>query len=136
MTATMLNETLESLLQASQAEPEFKRAVLDFADSRDSHLIKYTHAPRIKVLRVVMKLLDAFPEAQIARVELDGLSSCSSYTGQIQVDPGNVVIRFRWDCYWKAQEEGFKTWYDQPDQTKAAQVFGYQCFQYFDVVQT
>ncbi len=131
----MIDTQLESLLKASKADPTFKQAVLDFAQEKDSALIKCAPAPRIKILRVLMKLLESFPDEPITEVTIDGRSTCSSYSGRLIFGPQQKTVRFNWDCHWKAQQEGFTTWYGAPDQSKAAMAFGYQCFEKFEVAE-
>lgn len=132
----MIDTELQTLLDASKAENTFKQAVLNFAGGVDSDLIKISpSSPQIKVLRVVMKLLEMFPHEVITNVRVEGTSSCSGYRGMVIFGPEGKRAEFYWNCYWKAQQEGLKTWYGQPDQGKAAQKFGYQCFEIFEVVQ-
>jgi hypothetical protein len=127
---------LQHLLNKSHATREFKDAILSFTGGADSPLIVYSErSPRIKVLRVLMKLLEAFPGAAIDSVHIEGESRCSSYRGHLMFGPDNQTIEFSWDCAWKAEQEGYMTWYGAPDQTKAAQEFGYQCFHRFARVQ-
>lgn len=125
------DENLDRLLQASHATPEFKQAVQDFANGEETDLIVTTRAPRIKVVRVLMKLLESHPKEPITDVKIDGQSSCSSFSGTLVFGPSQTKIRFNWDCAWKAEQEGLKTWYGMPDQTQAATRYGYQCFQQF-----
>lgn len=131
----MIDTELQTLLDASKAEDAFKQAVLNFADGVDSDLIKNSPgSPRIKVLRVVMKLLEMFPDEVITNVRVEGISSCSGYRGMVTFSPEGNRAEFHWNCYWKAQQEDLKTWYGEPDQGKAAQKFGYQCFEIFKLV--
>ncbi|MFQ5650987.1 MAG: hypothetical protein ACE5IY_13680 [bacterium] len=131
---TRVETQLENLLNTSKAEPAFKQAVLDFAQNKNSTLIKYSPAPKIKILRVLMKLLETFSDKPIAEVTIEGTSSCSAFSGILTFGPKQTVVRFNWDCSWKAQKEGYITWYGAPDQTKAAMKFGYDCFERFEVV--
>lgn len=125
---------LQELLNRSQATEDFKRAVQDFAAGRDTELITLgSRAPRIKVVRVLMKLLEHFPDIPMDRVHIEGHSSCSAFTGVLTFGPEETRVRFHWDCLWKAEQEGLRTWYGAPDQTLAAQRYGYQCFQTFEV---
>lgn len=135
LTDDLTGMRLQHLLNKSKATREFKDAVLSFTEGADSPLIRYSDpSPRIKVLRVLMKLLDAFPGVAIDYVNIDGVSRCSSYSGHLMFGPDNQTIEFSWDCAWKAEQEGYVTWYGAPDQTKAAQDFGYQCFHRFTPV--
>ena len=131
----MIDTELQTLLDASKAEDTFKQAVLNFAGGDDSDLIKSSPgSPRIKLLRVLMKLLEMFPHEVITNVREEGISSCSGYRGMVIFGPEGKRAEFHWNCYWKAQQEGLKTWYGEPDQSKAARKFGYQCFETFKVV--
>lgn len=98
-------------------------------------MIKYTpRSPRIKVLRVLVKLLEKYPDEAINYVDIRGTSSCSRYYGTLTFAPGNISLEFNWDCCWKAKQVGLKTYYGMPDQTKAAQIYDYQCFEKFEVL--
>jgi hypothetical protein len=128
-------QKLNELLKQSHANDSFKKAVLGFAEGHETSLIEYpSGTPRIKVIRVLMKLLEAFPQEPISHVSIEGCSSCSGYYGSLTFGPSNVKVKFDWDCRWKAEQEGLKTWYGEPNQTKAAQLFGYQCFKQFNRV--
>lgn len=131
----MVDTKLKDLLEKSDATESFKRAVRDFSEGKDSKLIQYSSgSPKIKVLRVLMKLLDECREEPITEVDIQGASSCSSYLGTLTFGPNNGKIAFNWDCAWKAKQEGLKTWYGAPDQMKAARLFGYQCFERFETI--
>lgn len=132
----MREAKLKTLLENSEASGAFKSAVRDFADGKESQLIKYSlGSPKVKVQRVLMKLLEAFRDEQITEVDIQGSSSCSGYVGTVTFAPNQTKIFFNWDCEWKAKQEGFKTWYGAPDQIKAASQFGYQCFEKFEVIE-
>ena len=129
---TMVNDILKKLLSSSKADDSFKRAIEKFVENQDDDLIKYSPgAPRIKVVRVLMKLLQENENEPITGVEIYGQSSCSGFVGHLVYQPGNIKLEFDWNCYWKAQQEGMLTWYGAPDQTLAARTFGYQCFRLF-----
>jgi len=128
----MNNRQLKTLLEASAATDTFKKAVENFENGLDSDCIAHSaDSPKVKVLRVIMKLIDTYPQEKISKVNISGQSSCSGYAGKLSFEPAGVEIEFDWDCYWKAEKEGMTTWYGQPDQLKAAQKFGYQCFKKF-----
>ncbi|HEX9654319.1 MAG TPA: hypothetical protein VGA99_11460 [bacterium] len=131
----MHDEGLSELLSNSRAVGAFKHAVLKFSSGDDSDFIRYSRgSPRIKVLRVLMKLLEAYPTEEIAGVQIDALSTCSTFQGIMILGPTGKRISFNWDCRWKAAEAGFVTWYGVPDQSKAAELFGFQCFREFQEV--
>ncbi len=127
-----LNERLEQ----SNANDSFKEAVINFVEGHETNLIKYSlGSPRIKIVRVLMKLLEEFHEEPISYVNIQASSDCSRYYGSLIFGPNNTKVKFDWDCGWKAEQEGFRTWYGQPDQLKAAELFGYQCFREFKLVE-
>ncbi len=127
---------IEEILKHSKATEAFKRAVQKFINGKDSELIRYSPgSPRIKVIRVLTKLLESFSEEAITDVNIDGRSSCSTYYGMLTIGPKIMRVRFNWDCQWRAEQEGLQTWYGQPDQAKAAELFGYQCFEKFEKVE-
>jgi len=137
MNLRKMSETkLKTLLENSEASDAFKNAVQDFADGKESQLIKYSlGSPKVKVQRVLMKLLEVYPDEKITEVNIQGSSSCSEYVGTLNFGPNKTKISFNWDCEWRAKQEGFITWYGAPDQIKAASQFGYQCFEKFEVVE-
>lgn len=129
----MTEKKLKELLEKSAATAAFKSAVVDFLEGGEPELIKYTpHSPRIKVLRVLVKLLEKYPDEPISHVDVHGVSSCSRYYGTLTFGPSHTIIQFNWDCCWKAKQMGLKTYYGMPDQTKAAQMYDYQCFETFE----
>ncbi|MFQ5707090.1 MAG: hypothetical protein ACE5HO_06540 [bacterium] len=128
--------TLNELLERSHATSEFKQAVAGFANGEDSPLIEYAAgSPSIKIMRVLIKLLEEYPEKPIDYVNIQGSSSCSAFTGVLTFGPDNMQIQFDWDCHWKAEQENLRTWYGGIDQSKAAQRFGYQCFRLFQEIE-
>jgi len=131
----MIDEQFQRLLAHSNADESFKAAVDQFCADKPSDLIQYpAGAPRIKVLRVLMKLLEEFPNEPITDVHIEAKSTCSAYVGHLEFGPSHTIVRFKWDCLWKAKQEGLRTWYGEPDQSKAAKAFGYQCFEEFQRV--
>ena len=136
MSLRNVSETeLKTLLEDCKASDAFKRAVRAFADGKESQLIQYSpRSPKVKVERVLMKLLEAYPDEQITEVNIQGSSSCSGYMGTLNFGANQTKIYFSWDCEWKAKQEGLITWYGAPDQIKTASQFGYQGFEKFDVI--
>ena len=66
-----LNSQLESLLQRSQATPEFKHSVLEIAAGNPADCVSASSgSPPIKVLRVLMKCLEMYPQMPISRVDI------------------------------------------------------------------
>ncbi|MFQ5752327.1 MAG: hypothetical protein ACE5HI_10050 [bacterium] len=124
---------LKRLLKNSKATDSFKQALQKFLKGEESELIVYSPgSPAIKIIRVIMKLLEEYPDEAITEVNIQGVSSCSTYRGTLTCGPEHIKIEFNWDCRWKAEQEGLKTWFGQPDQTKAARIFGHQCFEKFE----
>ena len=130
---TTQTQDLEALISQSSATEEFKEAVRGLDAGQTSPLIKTnTSAPRVKVMRVITKLLEAEPELAIRNVELRGASSCSGFRGDMKINDGEVLIDFNWDCAWRAEKEGWRDAFGYVDQGRAARQFGYQCFEKFD----
>ncbi|MCG8607205.1 hypothetical protein MJD09_19750 [bacterium] len=129
-----LFDRIEELLRASKASQNFKTAVKEYLAGEDTSLIRHTNAPRIKVIRVLAKLLEEYRDEPISNVHISGVSDCSSFSGILTFGPTNSKVAFNWDCSWKAEQEGLQTWYGAPDQSKAVQIYGYQCFEKFEIV--
>lgn len=124
---------LPTLLSQSAATPEFREAVLNYQAHRSADLITTNPgAPHVKVLRVISKLLEEASTLEIRSVDLDGRSGCSSFHGTLGVNDGEAEFRFVWDCAWRAKQQGWRDAWGTPDQIRAAQTFGYQCFQTFE----
>lgn len=134
-----LTPALEDLLNGSSATEDFKAAVKDFEKSPkpiEDKIESNASAPGVKVLRTIMKLIETHNDWQIQSVHVEGRSGCSDFRGELTAtldDGSKKHIDFIWDCAWRAQQEGFKTFWGDPDQQKAAQMFGYQCFEKFEV---
>jgi hypothetical protein len=131
---TLKTSALDKALSASAATAEFKQAVLAYAEGKaDAALIKSNAgAPPVKILRVITQLLVQYPREPIEAVQVDGASGCSDFRGTLKVRGGSVhTINFVWDCAWKAEQAGYKTFWGEPDQQKAAAEFGYDCFEVF-----
>jgi hypothetical protein len=123
--------TLDALLAASDATEAFKRDVLAYADRQSAPAITLlNHAPRVKVLRLLTQLLADQPQMPISRVEIHGVSGCADFRGWIAVETEaeRRVFDFVWDCHWRASQEGWTDCFGFPDQIRAAQEFGWQCF--------
>jgi hypothetical protein len=118
-------------LRTARASEEFKTDVARYADGLAADRIRTVrHAPRIKVLRLLAQLLHAEPHLEIERVSVDAWSGCSDFRGTITVTTPDKVsaFRFRWDCSWRAEQEGWFDAFELPDQIRAAHEFGWQCF--------
>jgi hypothetical protein len=130
-------QSTESILQTSRASGPFKQAVRSHAsgDSASSgeHIRFNPGAPPVKVLRVILKLLESIPDTAIEQVTVNAMSGCSNFSGEAVVEPGDLRVKFNWDCAWRAREEGMMDHWNEPDQMKAAREFGYQCFESFEI---
>ncbi len=121
--------TVEELLDQSKASGEFRDALLHFERNKSpSERIHFPPGnPPVKVLRAVCALLEAQPGLIIDSVQVKGHSGCSNYIGEIIVNGGERTFRFDWDCAWKAEEQGWRDFFGEPDQVRAAKAFGYKC---------
>lgn len=129
---TVVNN-MEDLLEASAAAPEFKNAVRALAEGRSQDRILHNSGtPKVKALRAALKLLEERPADPIESIVIHGRSGCSDFVGDIQVKPSGQRIIFEWDCQWRAKVMGWLDVFGEPDQMRAAQSFGYQCFRRFD----
>lgn len=123
---------IESILVRSRATEGFKRDMLRFAAGEQVSAIEVVgFAPRVKVERVLVQLLNAEPELAIQRVAVRGESGCSDFTGEIRVETatGSHTFGFTWCCRWRAEQEGWSDYFGFPDQIRAAREFGWDCFQ-------
>ena len=75
-----------------------------------------------------MKLLEDHPDLPLERVDVEGESGCSDFVGKVHASPGDLTFEFDWNCQWRAEECGWTDAFGDPDQIRAAQTFGYQCF--------
>jgi hypothetical protein len=124
--------TLDDLLSRSHAADSFKTAVRHYEAGHSSPLIGADRwQPPVKVLRVICKLLETYPDLAIERIDLAAAAGCSDYTGVLDVQPDGLRIRFDWNCEWKARQLGWVNFFKMPDQIRAANEMGYQCFREF-----
>jgi hypothetical protein len=122
----------KQILSRSCASARFKADLLAFSSWSDSHSITMTrNVPRIKVIRLVNQLLHAHPEWAVERLHIDARSGCSDFVGTATVEGAGEsrVIEFAWDCRWRAEQQGWVDAYGFPDQIRAADEFGWNCFQ-------
>ena len=122
---------IESLVASACATENFKADVVRYAQGLPVDRIRTVrHAPRIKVVRLLAQLLHAEPDLEIERVSIDAWSGCSDFRGVITVETptGATAFRFRWDCSWRAEQEGWFDAFQLPDQIRAAHEFGWRCF--------
>lgn len=123
---------MESILARSKATEAFKQDMLRFsAGEAPSGIEVLGYAPRVKVERVLLQLLNAEPELQIRSVKVRGTSGCSDFAGEVSADTptGRRTFAFSWCCRWRAEAEGWKDYFGFPDQIRAAREFGWDCFQ-------
>jgi hypothetical protein len=119
------------ILARSCATDEFKADVLAFAARSEAPSITLTrHAPRIKVIRLINQLLHAHPEFAVERLRIDARAGCSDFVGTVLVEGGgdSRLFEFTWDCRWRAEQEGWLDAFGFPDQIRAADEFGWNCF--------
>jgi len=123
------------LLTHSCATEAFKADVVAYASRAEAPSITVTrHVPRVKVIRLINQLLHAHPEFAVERLHVDGRSGCSDFVGSVIVDGGGEsrLFEFAWDCRWRAEQEGWVDAFGFPDQIRAADEFGWKCFQHWN----
>ena len=123
---------MDGLLRNSQATESFKLDVTAYCSGRPAPRVSIEgFAPRIKVQRLLMQLLAAEPALPITRVVVSAQSGCSDFVGEVKVETVSEtrVFDFVWDCRWRAEQQGWTDCFGLPDQIRAAQEFGWQCFQ-------
>lgn len=126
-------QSLDDLIEASSAVPEFKEALRALARGERQERIEFNWgAPLVKIQRVLMKTLETFPDRPIEKMTVQGTSGCSNFTGTATLQPGDLTIKFDWDCRWQAQELGWRDCFGEPDQIRAAHQLQYQCFRIFE----
>lgn len=120
-----------TLLGRSCATDAFKADVIAFAARADVTSITVSrNVPRIKVIRLINQLLHAHPEFAIERLHVDARSGCSDFVGTAVVEGAGELrsFEFAWDCRWRAEQQGWLDSYGFPDQIRAADEFGWNCF--------
>jgi len=120
------------ILARSCATDQFKADVLAFASRASAPSITLArHAPRIKVIRLINHLLHAHREFMVERLRIDARSGCSDFVGTVVVEGGggSRVFEFAWCCRWRAEQQGWVDAYGFPDQIRAADEFGWNCFE-------
>lgn len=123
---------MESILLRSKASESFKRDVLRFASGEETSTIDVVgFAPRVKVERVLVQLLNAEPELEIRSATVQGTSGCSDFVGEISIETATAThaFAFSWCCRWRAEQEGWRDYFGFPDQIRAAREFGWDCFE-------
>jgi hypothetical protein len=123
---------VELILRESQATDPFKIDVAAFFSGDEAPRVGVEgFAPRIKVQRLLMQLLSSEAALPITRVAIRARSGCSDFTGEVEVETVSEtrLFDFVWDCRWRAEQEGWTDCFGLPDQMRAAQEFGWRCFQ-------
>jgi hypothetical protein len=126
----ILIRSLDELLEGSQAEADFKKAVRALAEGSPpgDRIQVNPGCPAVKILRLAMKLLEDNPSFKFERLRVDARSGCSDFVGRAIAEPGSTRFDFEWDCRWRAEQLGWIDAFGEPDQIRAARVYGYQCF--------
>ena len=127
------------ILTRSCATDRFKTDVVAFAARADAPSITLVRTvPRIKVIRLINQLLHAHPEWVVERLRVDARSGCSDFVGTVTVEGGGQsrTIEFAWDCRWRAEQQGWVDAFGFPDQIRAADEFGWNCFHRWQLHQT
>jgi hypothetical protein len=124
---------LEPLLAASRATDAFRADVAAYSARRPAERITTAAMnPRVKVLRTIAQLLHAEPALAVDRVRLQAASGCADYMGVMIVTDRSGEVHtfdFEWNCEWKARQLGYVDGFGFPDQIRAAEEFGWQCFE-------
>ena len=123
---------MEALLSQSRATDDFKADIARFLSGDRPDRVKVeTYIPRVKVQRVLSQLLSEEAGLEIEQVVIRGNAGCSDLVGTVDVRTatGSHVFDFVWCCRWRAQTEGYVDYFGYPDQMRAAQEFGWRCFQ-------
>lgn len=126
---------LDELVESSSISTVFAEALKEYERTgKPNHAIRHNGGcPPVKVIRTICQLLETYPEDAIESVEIEGSSGCSDFRGVLRVEGSTSrIIDFAWDCAWRAREAGYKTFWGDPDQQRAAQDFGYRCFEVFE----
>lgn len=130
--------TLDAIVAASAAEPAFAEALKALAAGGDpGPAIKFNSGcPPVKVRRVLAWLLETHPRLAVRSAAIQGASGCSDFRGRLTVEAADGAhgFDFAWDCAWKAEQLGWKTFWGDPDQQKAAKELDYRCMEKFEEV--
>lgn len=124
---------LNQFLSDSRATDAFREALAEFARSgRPNERVRFdSRCPPVKVERTLTKMLEVYPAASVEAVKLDARSGCEFFQGTLAIttaDGAETCVRFRWDCKWKAEQQGWKDYFGFADQARAAREYGYDCF--------
>ena len=134
MCVTRIREAmrLPEFVQHSRATAAFRDGLSAFlrTGAPNERIAFDAYSPPVKVQRTLTKMLEAYPELAIERVEVEGSSGCEFFSGKLRIHSADGVrqVRFHWDCKWRAQQAGWVDYFGFPDQSRAAREFGYDCF--------
>jgi hypothetical protein len=123
---------LTPFLASSRAADAFKTDALAYSNGDPAARIRTArHNPTVKVLRLIAQLLHAEASLPIERIHIDAWSGCAEYTGTVEVQAGGTLYayEFSWSCRWRAEQEGWIDCFGFPDQSRAADTFGWRCFE-------
>ena len=128
----MIFSEFDHLLAHARATAEFRADLASYTARKfGDRITASAQSPRVKVLRVIAQLLHSEPTLVVDQVRIEGVSGCADYTGHVTVvEPGGRahVFEFEWNCEWKALQLGYVDAFGLPDQIRAAEEFGWQCF--------
>lgn len=133
----MLLSELESILDQSNAAEPFKTAVRSYCATGSADRIRVEgFAPKVKVRRVLAQMLSAEAHLPIERIVVSAQSGCSDFVGTIRVQTATdtLTYSFVWDCRWRAEQEGWTDCFGLPDQIRAAEEYGWRCFERWEAV--
>ncbi len=126
---------LHQFLDESQATAAFRDAVAHFLRTgQPSPTLQFSsRLPPVKIERTLTKILEAYPDLPLERVEIDATSGCEFFRGTATLHAAGEERRvsFYWDCRWRAMQEGWTDYFGLPDQIRAAREFGYNCFRHW-----
>ena len=131
--------SLNAFLQRSRATETFRAALGRFLrDGRPNEAVRFhAYSPPVKVERTLTRMLEAYPDLPIERVEIEAVSGCELFRGTLTIVSAGEQrqVRFHWDCKWRAQQEGWTDYFGFPDQVRAAREFGYDCFRSWEEIE-
>ena len=83
--------------------------------------------------RVLTQVLATEPQLPIERIAVRARYGCSDFVGTVQIQTASEtrVYEFIWDCRWRAEQEGWTDCFGFPDQIRAADEFGWNCFHHW-----
>lgn len=129
---------LPDVLERSNVTPEFRAAVRQFLkDRRDNPRIRFdAGCPNVKVERLLVQALQAYPDLSIDSVAVEARSGCEFFRGdlRIEADGDTRQVRFEWNCRWRAEEMGWTDAFGFADQARAAREFGHDCFREWEEI--